>query len=206
MRKKAFAFVLAFVIAAASAATLAGCGKSEDKNKKTSSTVATTKAPATTAAAESTTSGSDSDDSTATEAATVVVGGDAQSSVTPDPNYNNSSGNSLVDAVLNYTGLTPANGYYGQIYGSYTSNGVTYYSVNVFNSSNAAEGMWYVSPDGSMVMDSVSFYNQYIAPDYDADPITADDETPTYYISPNGPDNADAGDDGADNTVAPYAE
>ena len=204
MCKKAFAFVLAFVIAAASIATLAGCGKSEDKNKKTTTTAAT-KAPTTAAATEGTDSGENSGDSSATEAATVVVGGD-QSSVTPDPSYSNSSGNYLVDAVLNYTGLTSANGYYGQVYGSYTSNGVTYYSIYVFNSTNAAEGMWYISSDGSTIIDSVTFYNQYIAPDYDADPITADDETPTYYISPNGPDNADAGDYGADNTVAPYED
>lgn len=208
MNKKILTIVLAGAIALASAATLAGCGEKKDDNKKvmTTTAIATTKPVATTAAASTTANATDANGNNiqatnSNNLSTIAPNADAA-------NVNNSNG--IVDAALAAGGYSKANGFWGSIYTSYDVNGTTYYAVNILDENNMVQTMIWVSPDGT-TFDDVTFYNNYIAPDYNADPNKTVEQSPTYYIGQDGhgypttPVYADEGDyDGEDNTVAAY--
>ena len=213
MHKRILTIALACAIALASAATLAGCGekKEDDKKVKTTTVSATTKpstAPGTTAAAVAT----DANGNTVSADNAAGTNPNNLTTLAPDSNAANAdNSNGIVDSALAAGGYSKANGYWGSIYTSYTSNGVTYYAVNILDANNIVQNMIWVSPDGT-TFDSQTFYDAYIAPDYNADPNRFVEESPTYYIGQDGqgypttPVYADENNynNGEDNTVAAY--
>ena len=102
------------IIAAASAATLAGCGKSDDKRSKISTTIkpmgttAATTVAGTTSATESTVAIQDEN-------------GNILSTLPPNENAQQPSGNSVTDAALSYFSVSSANGYNSSVYNTYTT-------------------------------------------------------------------------------------
>lgn len=189
MKNRILAAVLAGIIAAASAATLAGCGKSNDKSSKISTTIkpmgttAATTVPGTTSATGSTVAIQDEN-------------GNILSTLPPNENAQQPSGNSVTDAALSYFGVSSANGYSSSVYNTYTTaSGANYYLVVVTDSKGIVTGMVWVSEDGSATFDTEAFYSTYIKPELNnGDNSDNSGEQATYWISPKGPDHAEAGD------------
>lgn len=209
MKKRILTAVLAGAFALSACAAMSGCGDDKDKDKKTPATTASTQS--TTVAA--TTANSDSENETNDS----NISSDTQSSANgylttippADEQAVKSAGNYITDAALNAAGYSSADGYYGSVYSTYVSSGVTYYFVTILNSNNILQTMIWVSEDGVTTYDSETFYNTFILPDI-SQQSSDSDQPATYWIIPSGPDGAEAGDEDADsdedNTVAPYQE
>lgn len=187
--------VLIGVITAASVMTLASCG---DKNDKSSGKISTTTKPGaiTGSTAAAVTKASDNtvaSGNTATTAAIQDENGNILTTLAPNEEAQQSAGNTITDTALVFFGVSAANGYYASVYTSYTTaSGVTYYYVNVMDANNIVKGMVWVGEDGTTV-DSDTFYNTYIKPELGTNANGGDNQQATYWITPKGPDHADAG-------------
>ena len=135
--------ITAMLSAALCLSLLAGCGKSDDKRSKISTTIkpmgttAATTVAGTTSATESTVAIQDEN-------------GNILSTLPPNENAQQPSGNSVTDAALSYFSVSSANGYNSSVYNTYTTaSGANYYLVAVTDSKGVVTGMVWVSEDGS---------------------------------------------------------
>ena len=176
--KRILSILIAGALAISMCAALTGCGR--DRSKNTSSSVTSTIKATTPTKPVSTTAPTETGNEN--QSTTIAVNPNDLSSIKPKVNYKNEEGAYLEKAALEEADLADEDGYYAQVYGSYKHDGKIYFAVVIFDSKDTFDSMWWVNEEGDEVIDSDTFYKDYIAPDYG---VSNGGSVPAYYIDSN---------------------